>query len=137
MPIYESISILKSSLSDEEIQKTISKLEGIAKKGGELIATENWGKKKLAYDIQKEKRGVYILLRFRGDGKNIPELERAYGYDDNIIKFLTVKLGKQAAIQAEKPPVKAGSSQGQNPGMAVSSDIRKASGSQATSPGEA
>jgi small subunit ribosomal protein S6 len=103
LPLYESISILKPSLGDEDVQKIVSKLEGIARKNSEWVATENWGKKKLAYDIQKEKRGIYILFRFRGDGKNIPELERACGFDDNILKFMTVKLGKAAAAHAERP----------------------------------
>jgi small subunit ribosomal protein S6 len=102
MPIYESISILKASLTDEDVQKILSKLEGIVKRGGELLSMENWGKKKLSYDVKKEKRGLYILYRFRGDGKNIPELERAYRFDDNIIKFMTVKLDKPMTAHVEK-----------------------------------
>lgn len=102
MYVYESISILKPSLNDDEVQKITSKLESIVKKSGELLGVENWGKKKLAYEVQKEKRGIYLLIRFRGDGKNIPELERNYRFDDNIIKFLTVKLGKRAVQQLLK-----------------------------------
>ena len=99
MHIYESISILKPSLNDDEVQKITSKLESIVKKSGEMLGVENWGKKKLAYEVRKEKRGIYLLLRFRGDGKNIPELERGYRFDDNVIKFLTVKLEKRAVQQ--------------------------------------
>ncbi|MBI4715456.1 MAG: 30S ribosomal protein S6 [Nitrospirae bacterium] len=102
MSIYESISILKPSLSEEEIQKIQSRVEGIIRKDGDLIAFENWGKKKLAYDVRKEKRGVYLMFRFRGTGKNIPELERAYRFDDNVIKFMTVKLEKPAAAHVEQ-----------------------------------
>ncbi|MCC6543921.1 MAG: 30S ribosomal protein S6 [Nitrospirae bacterium] len=102
MNIYESIFILKSSVSDEDIQKIAGKMEGIVKQGAELLATENWGKKKLAYEVAKEKRGVYILLRFQGKGDINAELERNYRIDDNVIKFLTVKLNKKEIEQLKK-----------------------------------
>ncbi len=102
MNIYESIFILKPSISDEDIQKTVGKMEGIVKQGAEIIATENWGKKKLAYEVAKEKRGVYVLLRFQGKGDIISELERNYRIDDNVIKFLTVKLDKKEIEQLKK-----------------------------------
>ncbi|MCC7201682.1 MAG: 30S ribosomal protein S6 [Nitrospirae bacterium] len=109
MNIYESIFILKSSVSDEDVQKTVSKMEGIVKQGAELVATENWGKKKLAYEVAKEKRGVYILLRFQGKGDIISDLERNYRIDDNIIKFLTVKLEKKEIEQLKKKEAAAAS----------------------------
>ena len=102
MNIYESIFILKSSVSDEDIQKIVGKMEGIVKQGAELLTTENWGKKKLAYEVAKEKRGVYVLLRFQGKGDIISELERNYRIDDNVIKFLTVKLDKKEIEQLKK-----------------------------------
>ncbi|HZX47804.1 MAG TPA: 30S ribosomal protein S6 [Nitrospirota bacterium] len=102
MNIYESIFILKPSISDEDVQKVVSKMEGIVKQGAELTATENWGKKKLAYEVAKEKRGVYVLLRFQGKGDIISELERNYRIDDNVIKFLTVKLNKKEIEQLKK-----------------------------------
>lgn len=102
MNMYESIFILKPSISDEDVQKTIVKMEGIVKQGAEIIAVENWGKKRLAYEVAKEKRGVYVLLRFQGKGDNISELERNYRIDDNVIKFLTVKLDKKEIEQLKK-----------------------------------
>lgn len=102
MNMYESIFIMKPSISDEDVQKTIVKMEGIVKQGAEIIAVENWGKKKLAYEVAKEKRGVYVLLRFQGKGDNISELERNYRIDDNVIKFLTVKLDKKEIEQLKK-----------------------------------
>lgn len=110
MNIYESIFILKSSISDEDIQKIVGKMEGIVKQGSELIATENWGKKRLAYEVSKEKRGVYVLLRFQGKGDIISELERNYRIDDNVIKFLTVKLNKKEIEQLRKKEAAAAAS---------------------------
>lgn len=102
MNTYESIFILRPALNDEDVQKIINKLEGIVKQGGELIATENWGKKRLAYEVMKEKKGIYVLLRFRGKGERISELERNYRLDDNVIKFLTVKLDKKGVELLKK-----------------------------------
>lgn len=105
MNTYESIFILRSTLNDEDVQKTISKLEGIIKQGGDLIATENWGKKRLAYEVMKEKKGIYVLLRFQGKGELISELERNYRFDDNVIKFLTVKLDKKGIDLLKKKEI--------------------------------
>lgn len=102
MNTYESIFILKSTISDDDVTKTVSKLEGIIKQSGEHLITENWGKKKLAYEVMKEKKGLYVLFRFRGKGELITELERNYRFDDNVIKFMTVQLGKKELELLEK-----------------------------------
>ena len=111
MNTYESIFILRSTLNDEDVQKTVSKIEGVVKQGGELIATENWGKKRLAYEVMKEKKGIYVLLRFRAKGDLVSEIERNYRIDDNVIKFLTVKLDKKAVELLKKKEMAASSPQ--------------------------
>jgi len=102
MNTYESIFILKPTLSDEDVQKIVNKLEGIVKQSGELISAENWGKKKLAYEVMKEKKGIYVLLRFLGKGELVLELEKNYRFDDSVIKFLTVKLDKKGVELLKK-----------------------------------
>ena len=90
---YETIFLVKPSLSDEEVQKTIEKIKGVIQKsGGEFTQAENWGKKKLAYEVRKEKRATYILLHFKGRGSLVTELERNYRLDESIIKFITLKV---------------------------------------------
>lgn len=102
MNTYESIFIVKPSISDEDVTKTVTKLEGILKQGGEYLTTENWGKKKLAYEVNKEKKGLYMLFRFRSNGTLVDELERNYRFDDNVIKFMTIQLGKHELELLEK-----------------------------------
>ncbi len=121
MNTYESIFILRPTLNEDEAQNTIRKIEGLVKNGGELIATENWGKKKLAYEIMKEKRGIYVLLRFRGKGEVVSELERNYRFDDRVIKFLTVKLDKKELKFLEKKETLSHSHEGENKGGEVRS----------------
>ena len=69
------------------------------KAGGTIEHLENWGKKKLAYEVKQEKKGVYVQLHFRGNGTAVTELERLFRLEDVILKFLTVKL------EAQPPPL--------------------------------
>jgi small subunit ribosomal protein S6 len=102
MNFYESIFIVKPSLLEEEIAKITEKAKGIIEQSeGKVLIIENWGKKKLAYEVKKEKKGSYVFLFFQSDGKVISELERAYRLDDAIMKFLTVKLTKKDLAHRE------------------------------------
>jgi small subunit ribosomal protein S6 len=102
MNFYESIFIARPSLLDEEVNKITEKVKVMIEQGGgKVLKIENWGKKKLAYEVQKEKKGTYVFLFFQLPGKVISELERAYRLDDSIMKFLTVKLSKKDLAQRE------------------------------------
>lgn len=109
MNAYETIFIIKPSLTDEEISKVIEKTKGIIQRGGgEVVVAENWGKKKLAYEVRKEKKGTYIIVHFKGTGATVSELERNYRLDESVIKFITLKiepdkLGKTLPARDEKP----------------------------------
>lgn len=106
MNSYESIFILKPSLADADVEKTVERIKGVIQKGGgEAIHVENWGKKKLSYEVRKEKRGTYILINFKGVGAIVAELERHYRLDESIIKFITFKLDnkKKGTFSTTKP----------------------------------
>src|SRR3989338_655786 len=108
MNAYETIFIVKSSLVDEEIAKVMEKIKGVVLRGGgEVAVMENWGKKKLAYEVRKEKKGAYIIAHFKGTGATVSEMERNYRLDESIIKFITLKiepekLGKTLPPRDEK-----------------------------------
>jgi small subunit ribosomal protein S6 len=92
-PVYESLFILRPSLPDDDVQKTLEKVKGtVEKAGGTIERLENWGKKKLAYEVKGEKKGVYIQLQFKGNGSAVTEIERLFRLEDAVMKFLTVKL---------------------------------------------
>ena len=93
MQNYESMVIVRSTLSEEEINAALGKIrEMIEKTGGTVLQSENWGKRRLAYEIKGEKKGAYLLFRFRTDGKLISQLEHQYRLDESILKFITVRL---------------------------------------------
>ena len=97
MAFYESIFILKSSVSEEEVSVVQDKMkETLEKHGGSIIKAENWGKKKLAYEIAHDRRGTYAFLQFEAGGNVVSELERLYRLEDSILKFLTVRVDEEA-----------------------------------------
>lgn len=98
MQLYESIFIVRPSLSDEDTGKIVEKIKGVVEKSGAtLLKSENWGKKKLAYEVKRERKGTFVYLHFQANGTLIGELERSYRLEDSVIKFLTVRLERPAA----------------------------------------
>ncbi|MEQ1793369.1 MAG: 30S ribosomal protein S6 [Nitrospira sp.] len=96
MELYESLFIIRPSVSDEETNTLIDKMKTVADKtGAQFIKAENWGKKKLAYEVRHERKGTYAYFYFRAPNTTVAELERAYRLEDNILKFLTVHLEKE------------------------------------------
>ena len=96
MEIYESLFIIRPSLNDEETSSLFDKMKGVVEKNGAtLMKAENWGRKKLAYEIKRERKGTFVYLYFKGPGQVVGELERSYRLEDSIIKFLTVRLEKE------------------------------------------
>lgn len=107
---YESVAIINAALEDEQIEVTISRiLETIKTHGGELLDVDKWGRKRLAYPIQKAKSGYYLVLRFNAPTELIATLERNYRLDETVIRYLTVTLDKFAieAIAKQKESSKA------------------------------
>ncbi len=107
MHIYESIFIINPNLSDEDTAGVIKKMQDVVtKQGGEMIKFEDWGKKKLAYEIKKQKRGHYAFFQFKAAPAVIAELERTYKMTDTVIKFLSVKLEKELRVRPAPKPKK-------------------------------
>ncbi|VAX32442.1 SSU ribosomal protein S6p [hydrothermal vent metagenome] len=101
---YESITILKPTLSDEEIAEAIEKIKGIIEEaGGEIVSSDNWGKKRLAYEVKKERRGIYIVQHFKAKASTIIVLERHYRFSESIIKYMTVKIETETLGQSQPP----------------------------------
>jgi small subunit ribosomal protein S6 len=106
MSLYESIFIVRPSLSDDDTNKLIDKMKGVLEKsGGTLLKQENWGKKKLAYEVKRERKGTFVYLYFKSPGNVVSELERSYRLEDSVLKFLTVRQElslKKPAAEAPK-----------------------------------
>ncbi|GAB6905957.1 30S ribosomal protein S6 [Desulfosarcina cetonica] len=100
---YETIVILDPDLSKEAEAPFFERVNDlIPQYTGFLIETDDWGTKKLAYDIKKKNRGHYVRFDFCGDGALIQEMERFFRIDDKVMKFMTVLLAEDADLDAIK-----------------------------------
>lgn len=102
---YETIFILRPDLGETSQKDTIKRFEGIiANSGGDLIETEEWGFRELAYRIKGERRGFYIRLDYGGNGATMNEIERNLKLSDTVLRYLSVLAGEDvdpAAARAE------------------------------------
>ena len=101
---YETLYVLKPTLTDEETAANIAKIEEIlVKNGAEILATNKMGMRRLAYPVEKNERGVYTIVYFKAEGTIVNELERNLKFNEEVIKYLTVKYSKQKEVaQFEK-----------------------------------
>jgi small subunit ribosomal protein S6 len=113
---YETIFIINPDLGEDEVQNAVTKFTGIiSSQNGVQLKLEDWGRRRLAYKIEKFSQGYYILADFAGTPAGLAELERNLKIDDRIIRFLSIKTGENVnveALQSEiaakaKPPVEA------------------------------
>ena len=88
---YESVVIVNPNVDEEGLKALEEKFTGLINKNGKVESVENMGKKKLAYEIKKNKEATYLLFNFESDPSAIQELERVYRITDDIIKFIVVK----------------------------------------------
>jgi len=88
---YESVIIINPNLEAEAIKALIEKISNLINNNGTVASVEEVGKKKLAYEIKKNKEGYYIIIKFEAKPELITELERVYRIADEVIKFIVVK----------------------------------------------
>jgi len=100
---YESIFIASPELAEEQADELVKYFEGIiAEQGGELLKTDRWGRKKLAYDVRKFSEGNYTLFELKAGPKLIAELERRYRNHENVIKYLSVRVDETQKAAARQ-----------------------------------
>ena len=98
---YETIIISDPDLADEDRGQLFERLTGLVSHGdGFLVFLDEWGDKKLAYDVKKKSRGFYVRFDYCGNGEIVSELERYCRINDNILKYMTVLLDKDVDVDA-------------------------------------
>ena len=99
---YEVTYILRPNLEENEVtERTNAIAEQLKSNGGEVSNTELLGKKRLAYEINDVREGIYAVMRFRADAATAHELERQLGLNEDVMRALLIKLDKHA-LAAEK-----------------------------------
>jgi small subunit ribosomal protein S6 len=104
MNTYESLFIVRPSLSEEEVKKMGEKIRAVVEKeGGSILNSEDWGKRKLAFEVSKEKKGNYLVYFLKGPGTMVRELEKLKSVEDALIRSLIVKSDRPPQAQASAP----------------------------------
>jgi small subunit ribosomal protein S6 len=100
--IYETMYILRPDLGDEATDQAIVKYQTILRdQGAENLETQHRGKRRLAYEIQKQRDGVYIQMNYTAPGTAIAILERAMRLSEEVIRYLTIKQDVPAKVEEE------------------------------------
>jgi len=88
---YESVVIINPNIEEEAVKGLIKKFSDLINKDGKVAEVEELGKKKLAYEIQKQNEGYYLVFHFEANPSLIAELERIFRITDEVIKFMVIK----------------------------------------------
>jgi small subunit ribosomal protein S6 len=109
---YETIYILKADVDGETAERVQTRVaEALEREQGKLIKVEAWGRRKLAYPVGKQRRGVYVYLKYAGGGGLVAEVERNLKLQDAVVKFMTVQTADEvdlAALQIDPEETKLG-----------------------------
>ena len=88
---YETVMVLNPELEEEKLNALVEKFEGLISSNGELVKTDVWGKRRLAYEIADLNEGYYVLMEFKSKPEFPAELERIYKITDGVIRDIVVK----------------------------------------------
>ena len=92
---YESVFIINPSVEDAGVKSLIQKFSDLINGDGKVESVDELGKKKLAYEIQKNTEGNYVVLNFEANPAVVAELERIYRITDEVMKFITIRKDEE------------------------------------------
>ena len=108
MKLYETAFLIVPNLSEEETEQFIQQMsEVVTQKKGKMVNINKWGKRKLAYQIQKFEDAFYVFFLYEGSPDIPSELERRFKQDENVIRYLTVKKDEKEEAKKKKPAAEA------------------------------
>ena len=103
---YETIFILRGDTANDAVGSVNSRLKGIVDHmGGKVLKVDNWGKRKLAYEVNKQLKGIYLYWRYLGNPGTVEEIERNLRMLDTVIRYYTVKLDEDVTPDARPTDV--------------------------------
>ncbi|MDK2820606.1 MAG: small subunit ribosomal protein [Clostridia bacterium] len=99
---YESVFVIKPDLEAEATAALIEKFTKlIADQGGEVVQVNEWGKKRMAYEVRKYREGYYVIIEFKGAPNVSQELERLLRINDDILRYLITRLEEKPNTEKE------------------------------------
>ncbi len=99
---YEMMYILRPDLGEEQVDQAIAKYQNILREqGAESIEIQHRGRRRLAYEIQRHREGIYVQMNYKAPGTHVAVIERAMRLSEEVIRYLTLT---QEEPEAETPP---------------------------------
>src|SRR5215216_3493984 len=96
---YELVYVVSPDVADDQVTELHTQIEGIVQRlGGQLEKTENWGRRKLAYEIGRHKEGTYVLELINGSGELMKEIDRRLKVTDLVIRHLAVRIDEEQGV---------------------------------------
>ena len=107
---YETIFILRPNTPNEGVAEVNTRIRGIIEgMGGKIIKVDNWGKRRLAYEVAKERKGIYLYWQYLAQPGVVEETERNLRMLDSVIRYLTVKVDEDVDVGARPTELDEGS----------------------------
>ncbi len=88
---YETIMVLNAKLDEDATKALIEKFTKLIEANGKIDSVDEWGKRRLAYEIEDETEGYYVLVNFTSEGEFIKELDRIYKITDGVLRSIIVR----------------------------------------------
>jgi small subunit ribosomal protein S6 len=97
---YETIYILRPDVDADSAERIGTRVaEAVSREKGRLTKVELWGRRRLAFEIAKHRRGVYIYLKYLGSGQVVSEVERHLRLSDVVLRYQTVLVGSDLVVE--------------------------------------
>lgn len=102
---YETLIILDPRLNEEEVAALLTKVQETLKTlGGEVGKAESWGKRRLAYDMRKQREGTYAVLEVSAEPAMVKEFERQMRLNENVVRFMSTRIPIRKRVRPAKTP---------------------------------
>ena len=100
---YECLFIVDTEIGDDAVRAKVDKFIERIKKNAEIVEVNEWGKRRLAYPINDKPEGYYTIVTFKSEPAYPAELERRFNIDEDILRYLVIKLDFEAVAKAAAP----------------------------------
>ncbi len=106
---YEMMYVLRPDLSEDQVNAATQKYTNmLSEQGATEIDVQFWGRRRLAYEIDRFQDGIYIIVTYQGDGTQIAPIERAMRLSEDAIRYLTLRASDTKSRRSSVSPVAAG-----------------------------
>jgi len=103
---YDVLVIVDPRLSEEEVAQLCGRLqESVGGLGGEVASVENWGRRRLSFELRKQREGSYVLLQVKAEPVAVREFERQLKLNESVLRFMTTRVVERRKKPAPAEPV--------------------------------